>query len=461
MLNNKKKDMTPFDMSRPPMKQKWYLMPLIWGGSWIMTRQFGLKIQKKNMEGLKPPYLVISTHQGFSDYYIAPLALFPHRANYVSDMEGFAAFGEWLYRAIGCIGKRRFVPDVSVVKNMKRALESGQSVVLFPESRHCNVGTTSYIPENMGKLVKLMKVPLVVLSVHGSYLANPFWDEEHTRKVPMEATLEGVYTAEQVETLSAEQIQQTIEEKLTYDEYAWQQSQGILITDKNRGSGLHKALYQCRHCGVEFEMKSEGSSLWCEACGAKWELSERGVLRSENARSGGREELESATPGHDSKEKLQSAELHIPHWYEWQRECVKQEIARGDFKYSYQVHVEALPNAKGFVDLGEGVLTVDEEGFALEIEGLEDTCKQKLVEGQVGDCMGKNPADKLFFPHRTRESVQTEYNYRGKGMAIVLSTKDCCYYIYSQEKYFNPTKLQFAGEYFFTNFEGESGCAGV
>ena len=48
---------------------------------------------------MKPPYLVLSTHQGFSDYYIAPLALFPHRANYVSDMEGFAAFErDWLYR---------------------------------------------------------------------------------------------------------------------------------------------------------------------------------------------------------------------------------------------------------------------------------------------------------------------------------------------------------------------------
>ena len=43
MLINKKSDMTPFDMKRPPMKQKWYLMPLLWGGAWLMTRQFKLK----------------------------------------------------------------------------------------------------------------------------------------------------------------------------------------------------------------------------------------------------------------------------------------------------------------------------------------------------------------------------------------------------------------------------------
>ena len=118
MLHNKKKNWKPFDMNKKPVKQYPFLVPFIWGASWLMTRRFRLKIEKENMEHIRPPYLVLSTHQGFSDYYIAPLALFPHRANYVSDIEGFAAFGEWLYRGIGCIGKRRYVSDVAVVKNI-------------------------------------------------------------------------------------------------------------------------------------------------------------------------------------------------------------------------------------------------------------------------------------------------------------------------------------------------------
>ncbi len=410
MLVNKRKDMTPFDMKQPPMKQKWYLMPLIWLGSWIMTRQFRLKIQKINMEGIQPPYLVIATHQGFSDYYIAPLALFPHRANYVSDMEGFAAFGEWLYRAIGCIGKRRFVSDITVVKNVKCALEQKQSVVIYPESRHSNVGTTAYIPQNMGKLVKMMKVPLVVLTAHGSYLANPFWDEEHTRKVPMEATLEGVYTAEEVEKLSAQEIQRVIEEKLQYDEYRWQQEKGIQITEKKRAEGLHKALYQCRECGAEYHMKSQGAGLFCEKCGVQWELTAYG-------------KLEKAVVG---KDMTDTSQIHIPDWYEWQRRNVIEEIEAGKYSYIFKVQVEALPNSKGFVPLGEGRLVHNEKGFLLEL------------------------GEEMFsFDHDTRESVQTEYNYRGKGMGIVLSTKDCCYYIYSTEESFQPTKIQFAGEYLY------------
>lgn len=401
MLVNKRRDMTPFDMNKKPMKQQWYLMPLLWGGSFIMTRQFKWKIEKIGMEKLKPPFLVLSTHQGFADYYITPLALFPHRANYVSDMEGFAAFGEFLYRAIGCIGKRRYVSDFTVVKNIKYALDKKQIAVVYPESRHSNVGTTAYIPPNMGKLVKMMKVPLVILSVHGSYLANPFWDEEHTRKVPIKAKLECVYTTEEIAQKSTQEIQKTIQDRLQYDEYKWQQESGIAITEPKRAEGLHHALYQCKRCGENFHMESKGTILSCEKCGTKWEMSELGNLQNEDGN------------------------IHIPDWYEWQREQVKKEINDGQYAGDFEVSVEALPNAKGFIPMGKGTLSHKSKGFYLKIAEQE-----------------------LFFDHCSRESVQTEYNYRGKGPCIVLSTQDCCYYIYAEDKQFSPTRIQFAGEYY-------------
>ncbi|MBD5460363.1 MAG: 1-acyl-sn-glycerol-3-phosphate acyltransferase [Lachnospiraceae bacterium] len=405
MLRNKKGDMTPFDMGRKPKKQNPLLLPLIWGGSWLMTRKFRLRIERRNMKGLKPPYLVLSTHQGFSDYYIAPLALFPRRAAYVSDMEGFAAFGEWLYRGIGCIGKRRYVPDVTVVRNIRHALfQQHVPVVVFPESRHSNVGTTSCIPDNMGKLVKMLGVPLVILSVHGSYLANPFWDESHTRKTRMEAVLECVYTAQEVAALGEEEIQETVRQRLSYDEYRWQREQGIKITYSRRAEGLHKALYQCIACGREGGMLSQGSELSCGICGAVWEMDVYGCLRSKASGDG---------------------QIHIPDWYEWQRRQAQRECGEnGGICQDFAVRVEALPSQRGFVDMGEGKLFLNAAGFSLEYAGEE-----------------------LFFPHKTRESVQTEYDYRGRGQCIVLSTRDCCYYIYSEDASFLPTKLQFISEY--------------
>ena len=399
---NKKQDMTPFDMKKRPCKQNPALLPLIWGISFTMTRKFGLKIKRTGMKGIKPPFLVISTHQGFSDYYIAPLSVFPRRASYISDMEGFAAFGNTLYRKIGCIGKRRFVTDITVLDNIKYALYKNKNIVfIFPEARHSNAGVTSLLPENLGRLVKYLQVPVAVLSVHGSYLASPFWDEEHTRKTPIKAEIKLIYTAEQLKTASKEEIQRLLENELEYDEYKWQYDNKIKIGYKNRAEGLHEVLYKCKGCGKEFWLQSCQSLLFCAACGEKWTMSEYGQLI--NKKSG----------------KVQN----IPDWYNWEKEFAEKEALKEDYSAEFSVKVEALPNEKGFVALGNGKLTHNKKGFILEI-------KDKA----------------LFFPTKILPSIQTEYNYKGKGKCVVLSTKDCCYYVYCKDVDFNPTKLQFAAE---------------
>lgn len=412
----------PFDMQIPPKKQNLFLMPVIWLGSYLLTRKNHLKIEK-NLRGIKPPFLVIATHQGFSDYYIAPLALFPHRANYVSDVEGYAAFGEWLYRSIGCIGKRRFVSDVSVLLNMKKCIRRNQSVVVYPESRHCNAGTTSYLPDHLGQLAKYLNVPVVILSTHGSYLESPFWDEEYSRKSPIKAKLECLYTKDELISASEEEIQKKAADALQYDEYAWQQENRIYLK-RNRANGLHKVLYRCPLCNAMDTLNpdvkrnlmmggimtaSDEEGIQCKICGAKWKLTPLG-------------ELEYAGIKNEAAKAFRS----IPSWYEWERDCAIHDWNSGSQKITYAVHVEALPNSKGFIDCGRGTLELNQDAFVLSFGG------QRLV-----------------FPHRIRESVQTEYNYKGKGMCLVLSTTDNCYYIYSKDRHFNPTWVQFVAEYLY------------
>jgi len=397
-------DMTPFDMTEKPSKQYFFLMPLIWTAAYLDTRKFGLKTDRSGMKGVKPPYLVIATP---ADYSAAPLAMFPHRAMFVSDMEGFEWYGKWLYRGLGCIGKRRFVSDISVVRNMKYALSKGQAVWVYPESRHSNVGTTAYIPKNLGKLCKMMDVPVVLYTLYGSYLANPFWDELHTRKVPMEAKMKLLFSVDDVRSKAAGEIQEAIEDGLKYDEYEYQTSRGIRITESFRAQGLHMPLYRCIGCGERYRMTSHGDTLECSACGRRFLLREDGML-----------EL-----------KSEGKTFRIPDWYEWERsQEIEERRAGAGYVKRFSVKVEALPSEKGFVDLGEGELVMDEKEFTLDLPGFRT----------------------LHFPHKIRESVQTEYDYRGvKGKGVVLSDRDCCYYVYCNADDFNPTELQFIGEWLY------------
>lgn len=469
------KQVKPFDMQIPPKKQNPFLMPLIWLGSYALTRKNRLRIEK-NLRGVKPPFLVIATHQGFSDYYIAPLALFPHRANYVSDVEGYAAFGEWLYRSIGCIGKRRFVSDVSVLLNMKKCIRMNQTVVVYPESRHCNAGTTSYLPDHLGQLAKYFNVPVVILSTHGSYLESPFWDEEYSRKAPITAKLECLYTQDELIHAGEKEIQKKVEDALQYDEYAWQQENRITLK-RSRADGLHKVLYRCPRCSnfrdmipdtIDHNTKrdimagsimtaSDHNGIRCKICGAKWRLTPLGEMEytgTEDSSAGTEhkadrmednsvrmknniDQLEDKSAGIEDNviggkdlsghnQYDEKTFRSIPSWYEWERGCAVHDWNNGSRKVTYAVHVEALPNSKGFIDCGKGTLELNQDAFILMFG-----------------------SQRLVFLHRIRESVQTEYNYKGKSMCLVLSTPDNCYYIYSDDRHFNPTWVQFVAEYLY------------
>lgn len=398
----------PFDRKRTPPRQNPFFLPLIWPLCWFFTRRDRLTILKENMDGLKPPFLVLGTHHSFMDFYVTPLALFPYRANYVSELEGFENYGEWLYRQAGCLGTRKFVNDISLIKNIKKVLSRKDILVLYPEARYANVGTSCALPASLGKLVKQLKVPVVTLQMQGNYLQSPIWNLKPRHGAPLKATLKQLFTRENIHAMSVHTINQQLANALSYDEYAWQYENKFHIDTPYRAEGLERVLYQCPHCHTTFQMRSAGANLFCDACQSQWHMTSFGNLTSDT--------------NHFS---------HIPDWYEWQRKQVQHTIDAGQYQLTAPVRIESLPNAKNFIPLGEGTLVQNEKGFFLTFTDYNAPCAQTLRFSYAG----------LF-------SLHTEYDYRGKGQCIVLSTVNNSYFIYPLAPGFNVTQIQFATEYF-------------
>lgn len=225
------------------------------------------------------------------DFYVTPLCLFPHRANYVSELEGFEHYGEWPYRQIGCLGTRKFVNDLALVRNIRRCMERGGILVLYPEARYANAGTSSSLPPSTAKLIRYLKVPVVTINMRGNYLQSPIWNLKKRKGVRPEADVRQLLTADQAAALPLEEIQEMVERALSYDEYTWQARTGMVIDVPWRAEGLEHPLYQCPVCGKEFLMASHGAELSCTACGARWRMDELGKLDGPRF-------------------------SHIPHWYE-------------------------------------------------------------------------------------------------------------------------------------------------
>ena len=303
------------------------------------------KVEKINMEGLKPPYMVLSNHMYFVDFMLTDKVTFPHRVNNVVSIDGSYRRPP-LMELIGCIGTRKYTMDLHLVKSISKVLKRGDVLCMYPEARYSPCGVTSYMPESIGKLIRMNKVPVVAVVHHGNYLHSPFWNFRQKRKVPLYTTATKILTPEQIETMTVDEINAVVREALTYDEYTYQKEAGIRITESFRAEGMHKVLYQCPHCMTESKMASKGIELYCEACGKRWTLNEDGTL--------------SANDG-------DTEFSHVPDWFAWEREQVTAQVENGTYRFEDEVDVYSMPRCWRFEHLGGAKLSHDpENGFVID-----------------------------------------------------------------------------------------------
>lgn len=402
-------DFPRFDMKAPPVRQKNYLRPVVWALTLPDVALQKTRIEKINCEGLKPPYILLGNHNAFYDFKVATKAIFPNRANYVIAIDGFIG-REKLLRNVGGICKRKFTRDLHLIRQIKKVCENGDILLLYPEARYSLCGTTAVLPDSLGKMCRMMGVPVVTLICHGHHINSPFWNLKK-RKIPFTtATMKQLFTAEEIKNANPNDINEAIRKEFEYDDFMWQRENNIEIDEPFRAEGLHKVLYQCPNCGKEYRMGSKGDEIFCSECGKRWRLTVKGSLEAVS----GETEFD-----------------HIPDWYEWERKNVRAEVENGTYGIELDCHVDSLPNAKKFIPIGNGKLIHNMDGFS--VSGT----------GEYGDFSMERAANDIY-------SCHIEYEYLGKyGDCIDLNTLDDTFYIYPHGSDFAVTKIALATEELF------------
>ena len=396
-----------YKTAKYPIRQPLFIVGLIWLLSKFALMGKKYKVDKINMEGLKPPYFMLSNHQYFIDFELAALGTFPHRVNNVINIDGYIRRA-WLMKLIGGICTRKFSNDLHLIKSIKKVLARGDVLGMYPEARYSACGITSYIPDSLGKLIKKCGVPVVVVIHRGNHLHTPFWNFRKKRKVPLHTTLTQVLTKEQVETLSIDEINTVIKESFIYDDYKYQKDNNILITEKYRAEGIHKILYKCPCCKTESKMNSSGTIVYCEECKKEWNLNEDGTM--------------SAVDGNTEFS-------HVPDWYLWQRTFVKEEVENGTYYFEDEVEVYSLPRTNSVPYLGKAkvVHTID-GGFVLE--GYYNNAPYRIIRTPL-------QANSLH--------IEYDYVHIKPYDCFVINTEDDTYFVYPKKPNV-ITKIGFAVE---------------
>ncbi len=400
-----KKKVRRFNFAKKPIRPCFIMTLAKWIISWPDLRNREFNLEKVNMEDVNAPYLLLSNHSSMVDFNIMLKATHPAKVNNVMTLEGFRDYTYPLMYSLGVVGTRKFITDTYLVKNIKYCVDKLKTIfVMYPEARYSLDGCTSYLPDSLGKLVKLLRVPVVVLRINGNFVARPQWNKTN-KKTRVDAVMEMIVTAEETKTLSADEINARIRAHFVYDDFAWQLENKVKIDHPTRAEGLHSLLYKCAKCGTEGKMYSKGTQLWCEACGKHWEMTEYGQLQA----------MEGETEF-----------SHIPDWSNWERECVRKEIEDGTYYFEDDVRVETLPNSLHFYKQGMGKLI--------------QTCTETRVE-----CNAYGEPYTLVRTAKNMDSMHIEYDYRKNGDCIDISVPDDSFWCYTTKRDV-ITKIAFATE---------------
>ena len=400
---------------KKPMKPFFVMQTLIRVLSFFTLLPLGFKYKKVGMEkiGKKQPCLILMNHSAFVDLQIASKLLWPKRYNIIMTSDGFVG-KNLLMKTIGCIPTQKFVGDSVLVRDIFHSIKKNKtSVLMYPEASYSFDGTATTLPESLGKLIKKLGVPVVTIITKGAFAHQPLYNNLQKRKVKISAEMECALTPEQIENMTFEEINKLVLEKFKFDNFKWQQENGVKITEKFRADYLHRVLYKCPNCKAEGETVGKGTTLTCNHCGKVWELTEDGFMKAL---------------------KGDTEYPHIPDWYNYERESVKQELLKGEYKLDCDVDIHVLTNLKAIYNIGGGHLTHTKEGF-------------KLTSDDGALCYTQPP--ELSY------SLYSDYYWYEIGDMVCIGNGKVLYYCFPKDKSVSVAKVRLAAEELFKIVSGK------
>ncbi len=233
---------------------------------WAFTRYYRIrKSLPREVRKIEGPYLLLSNHVGYWDPFIIGHFL-PRFTHFVSSDAAFRTpiAGFFLPR-LGVIPKKKNIRDTQVIRDIIHVLEHGEGVGIFPEAVRNWAGNTLPIDSSIGKLVKLLQVPVIVSVSRGMHQFNPRWSKT-VRKTHVKIDYELLFTEGQLQSLKISEINHQIKSALYHDEVEWQKNQKHAIRSRRRAEHINHVLFICPACHAIGSFSATGNKCNCRKC---------------------------------------------------------------------------------------------------------------------------------------------------------------------------------------------------
>lgn len=311
----------------------------------------GVRVKAVSKAGaLEKPALVLCNHGSFIDFIYAAAALWKYKPNFICARLYFydRRLG-WLLRNLGAFPKSMFAVDMENARNCFTVLRKKNILAMMPEARLSTTGRFEDIQENTYSFIKTAGVNIYTVKISGDYLADPKWGKGFRHGSLVEVELDTLYTAEQLQEITMDELKQGIEQRLSYNEFEWlKQHPKIHYRSKRMAEGLENILMTCPLCHRKHSITTEKDRVCCEHCGYLTSLDDRygftGDFQFEN----------------------------LTGWYDWQKALLEKEITQNpEYALSSKVELRLPSDGKGLTRHGGyGVCILNRNG--LTYDGTKD-----------------------------------------------------------------------------------------
>ena len=248
-----------------------------------LKRQFYLEANiPSDVIDLKPPYVILSNHQGFWDPFMIGAFIKQHIYFVATDAAFRSPFFKFIIQLVGTIPKTKAQSDLDALKNIIGVKQRGGIIGIFPESRRTWDGVTLPLLFSTAKLIRMLKIPVVTVILKGGYFSQPRWGG-HIQKGKVVVDYKLLFSGDRLKSMKIDAIYNELTDALAHDEYKWQDEVSVEFRGKKPAEFLEQVLYFCPVCEKMGTMYSKGKVFKCNSCG--YELEYNSLCRFESRKN--------------------------------------------------------------------------------------------------------------------------------------------------------------------------------
>ena len=252
---------------------------------WILRHTVGVFIELLlgykcvREKGPYTPSIIIANHNTDLDPALITKSFTGHMY-FLASEHAFrkGLFSKFLSFVFEPISFNKVKADTASLKELFNRVKAGHNVCLFAEGNRSHNGLTGNIPLSTAKLVKMSGAALITYRFEGGYFTTPRWAKK-MRRGKMTGRVMGRYSAEELKSMTAEQVYTVIKRDIHEDAYERQRENPVIYRGKDLAENIETALYLCPGCEKIGTIRSRSDRFFCD-CGLNARYTETGFLES-------------------------------------------------------------------------------------------------------------------------------------------------------------------------------------